>query len=64
VPAGRPPATCPCGGAWDSLLRPLLQGGRVARDLAPPRTIREYVLDQLAAVPLETLRREGLRRDF
>jgi hypothetical protein len=33
-------------------------------DLPPPRTIREHVLDQLAAVPLETLRREGLRRDF
>jgi nicotinate phosphoribosyltransferase len=64
VPAGRPPAACACGGAWESLLRPLVRGGRVVRDLPPPRTIREYVLDQLAAVPLETLRREGQRRDF
>jgi nicotinate phosphoribosyltransferase len=64
VPAGRPPAPCPCGAPWESLLRPLLQKGRVVPDLPPPRTIREHVLDQLAAVPLETLRREGLRRDF
>jgi nicotinate phosphoribosyltransferase len=64
VPAGRPPAPCPCGAPWESLLRPLLQNGRVVPDLPPPRTIREHVLDQLAAVPLETLRREGLRRDF
>jgi nicotinate phosphoribosyltransferase len=64
VPTGQPPAPCQCGGARESLLRPLLQKGRVVPDLPPPRTIREHVLDQLAAVPLETLRREGLRRDF
>jgi nicotinate phosphoribosyltransferase len=64
VPTGRPPAPCPCGGTWDTLLKPLVTGGRVARDLPAPRTIREFVLEQLASVPLDTLRREGVRRDF
>ena len=62
VPAGKaPPAD---GGAWEPLLRPLVGRGRIVRDLPPPRTLREFVLDQLARVPLETLRRQGLRRDF
>jgi nicotinate phosphoribosyltransferase len=60
-PAGAPP---PAGGPWDALLKPLVTRGRVARDLPPPRTIREFVLDQLTGVPLETIRRQGLRRDF
>ncbi|OGL00941.1 MAG: nicotinate phosphoribosyltransferase [Candidatus Rokubacteria bacterium RIFCSPHIGHO2_12_FULL_73_22] len=57
VPAGKaPPAD---GGAWEPLLRPLVGRGRIVRDLPPPRTLREFVLDQLAGVPLETLRRRG-----
>jgi len=32
--------------------------------LPPPRTLRDFVLDQLRSVPLDTLRRQGLRRDF
>jgi nicotinate phosphoribosyltransferase len=60
-PAGSP---APSGGPWDSLLKPLVTGGRVVRDLPPPRTIREFVLDQLTGVPLDTIRRQGLRRDF
>ena len=64
VPAGRSATTCACGGARETLLKPLLNGGRIARDLPPPRTIREFVLDQLQAVPLDTLRHEGLRHDF
>jgi nicotinate phosphoribosyltransferase len=60
-PAGAP---APADGPWDALLKPLVTRGRVARDLPPPRTIREFVLDQLAGVPLETIRRQGLRRDF
>ncbi len=65
VPAGKPPAPCACGGAgWDPLLKPLLRNGRLARDLPPPRTIRDFVLEQLAVVPLETLHRQGARRDF
>ena len=61
VPQGQRP---PDGGSWESLLKPLVRGGRVVRDLPPPRTIRDFVLDQLRSVPLDTLRRQGLRRDF
>src|SRR5438477_9503779 len=59
--AGRP---APPGGPWDPLLKPLVTRGRVARDLPPPRTVRDFVLDQLAGVPLDTIRRQGLRSDF
>jgi nicotinate phosphoribosyltransferase len=61
VPAGQRP---PDGGTWESLLKPLVRGGRVVRDLPPPRTIRDFVLEQLRSIPLDTLRRQGLRRDF
>jgi nicotinate phosphoribosyltransferase len=61
LPAGAP---TPAGGPWDSVLKPLVEDGRVARDLPPPRTIRDFVLDQLRDVPLETIRRQGMRRDF
>ena len=61
VPIGSPE---PSGGPWDSLLKPLVTGGRVVRDLPPPRTLRDFVLDQLAGVPMETVQRRGLRRDF
>jgi nicotinate phosphoribosyltransferase len=61
LPAGSPK---PAGGPWDPMLKPLVTGGRIARDLPPPRTIRDFVLDQLSRVPLDTIRRQGLRRDF
>lgn len=62
VPAGRrPPGD---DGAWEPLLKPLLREGRLVRDLPPPRTLRDYVLEQLRGVALETTRTQGLRRDF
>jgi len=66
VPAGQRPAPCACGGGggWEPLLKPLLRDGRLARDLPPPRTIRDHVLEQLTHVSLDTLRRQGLRHDF
>jgi nicotinate phosphoribosyltransferase len=69
VPKGRDPkivpGTCACSAArWEPLLKPLVQGGRIVRDLPPPRTIRDHVLEQLGGFPLETLRRQGTRRDF
>ena len=61
LPAGtRPPAA----GPWDALLKPLTKGGRIVRDLPPPRTIRDFVLEQLGPVSLDTLRRSAERRDF
>jgi nicotinate phosphoribosyltransferase len=61
-PAAAAPGRCACGGEREALLRPLLGAGRLVRDLPPPRTIREHVLDQLRRVPLETLRRDGPER--
>ena len=60
IPAG----TASPAGTWDPMLKPLVTGGRVARDLPPPRTIRDFVLEQLAPVPLDTLKRQGLRTDY
>jgi nicotinate phosphoribosyltransferase len=61
VPAGTTP---PGAGPWDPMLKPLTKGGRIVRDLPPPRTIRDFVLDQLGPVSLETLKRHAQRRDF
>jgi nicotinate phosphoribosyltransferase len=61
VPAGTAP---PGVGPWDTMLKPLTKGGRIVRDLPPPRTIRDFVLDQLGPVPLDTLKRQAQRRDF
>jgi hypothetical protein len=61
VPAGTVP---PGAGPWDAMLKPLTKGGRVVRDLPPPRTIRDFVLDQLRPVSLDTLKRHAERRDY
>jgi nicotinate phosphoribosyltransferase len=60
LPTGRRPPD----DSWEPLLKPLIKAGRIVRDLPPPRTLRDFVLDQLQSVPLDTLRRQGLRRDF
>jgi nicotinate phosphoribosyltransferase len=65
IPAGTPPMPCACGGGgWDPLLKPLVTGGRIVRDLPPPRTIRDHVLDEVGRVDLSTLARRGDRTDF
>jgi nicotinate phosphoribosyltransferase len=64
LPAAKAAGPCECGGEREPLLRPLVAGGRIARDLPPPRTIREHVLEQVQHVSLETLRRSGQRADF
>ena len=46
------------------MLKPLLRDGRIVRDLPPPRTIRDHVLEQLTHVPMDTLRRKAVRQDF
>jgi nicotinate phosphoribosyltransferase len=63
VPAGHG-APASGDGAWEPLLKPLLERGRLVRDLPPPRTIREHVLEQLVPVSLDTLRRQAQRRDY
>ena len=66
VPKGRQPTSlCDCGQSrWEHMLKPLVQGGRIVRDLPPPRSVRDHVLEQLARFPLDTLRRHGARSDF
>ncbi len=64
VPAHRPRSRCPCGGEYESLLKPLIKGGRLARDLPPPRTAREYVLEQLRRVTLELPGHGAARGDY
>jgi hypothetical protein len=38
--------------------------GKIVRDLPPPRTIRDHVLEQLAGVAMDTVRRQPLRTDY
>jgi nicotinate phosphoribosyltransferase len=64
VAAHRRPPPCACGGAWEDLLRPLVRAGRLARDLPPPRTLRERVLDELRHVSLDLPGPGGTRGDF
>ncbi len=64
VPAYKPLARCECGGEVEGLLKPLIAQGKLVRDLPPPRTIRDYVLEQLGRVELSVARTEGLRGDY
>ena len=64
VPAHKPVDRCGCGGVYEPLLKPLLSRGSLTRDLPPPRTLREHVLEQLQRVPLRASRSEGLRGDY
>jgi nicotinate phosphoribosyltransferase len=64
VPALRPVDRCACGGTYEDLLKPLIRGGRLARDLPPPRTLREHVLEQLHRLPLDLPGPKGSRGDF
>jgi nicotinate phosphoribosyltransferase len=64
VPAHRPRIACACGGGYDMLLKPLIREGRIARDLPPPRTIREHVLEQLRHVTLDAVSKSGARDDY
>lgn len=64
VPAHKPAERCPCGGIYEPLLKPLITNGTLVRDLPPPRTLRDHVLDQLRRVPLRASRTGGLRGDY
>jgi nicotinate phosphoribosyltransferase len=64
VPAHQAVGQCVCGGSYEDLLKPLIRDGRVARDLPPPRTLREHVLEQLRRLALELPQAGGPRGDF
>lgn len=50
---GKRPRKCKCGGSYQSMLKPLISQGKVARDLPPPARIREYVLEQMKGYELK-----------
>ncbi len=64
LPASKPAPTAPDGRPAEALLKPLIAGGRIVRDLPPPRTIREYVLEQMARIDINAARDHGLRADY
>jgi nicotinate phosphoribosyltransferase len=64
LPAGKPAPVGTDGRAGEPLLKPLIVGGRVVRDLPPPRTLREYVLEQMTRIDLVPTRDRGLRGDY
>ncbi|GMR04790.1 MAG: nicotinate phosphoribosyltransferase [Thermodesulfobacteriota bacterium] len=53
IPLGKRPEKCFCGGALESLFTPLMEGGKVVRDLPKPRRIREFVLDRIKGLSLD-----------
>jgi nicotinate phosphoribosyltransferase len=64
LPAAKPAPTGADGRPAEALLKPLIADGRVVRDLPPPRTLREYVLEQMAQVDIAPNRDRGLRTDY
>ena len=48
----------------EALLKPLIASGTIVRDLPPPRTLREYVLEQMARIDLAPAREHEPRGDY
>ena len=64
LPAHKPAPAGPDGRPAEGLLKPLIVSGRLARDLPPPRSIREYVLEQMLRIDIDASRERGLRGDY
>ena len=64
LPAAKPAPTAADGRRAEPLLKPLITNGRLVRDLPPPRTLREYVLEQMAQIEIQSSRERGLRGDY
>ena len=62
--AGKPAPVGADGRPAEALLKPLIAGGKIVRDLPPPRTLREYVLEQMAGIDIAAARERGLRGDY
>src|SRR3989338_6122748 len=60
LPAHKPAPIGADGRPAEGLLKPLIASGRLVRDLPPPRSIREYVLEQMARIDLAPARAPGL----
>ncbi len=64
LPAGKSAPVGAGGRRAEALLKPLIASGKVVRDLPPPRTLREYVLEQMAQIDIGAARERGLRGDY
>jgi len=64
LPAGKPAPVGADGRSAEPLLKPLIVNGKVVRDLPPPRTLREHVLEQMAGIDIGAARERGLRGDY
>jgi nicotinate phosphoribosyltransferase len=64
LPAHKPAPCTADGRVAEPLLKPLVVDGRLVRDLPPPRTIREYVLEQMSRIDLTADRERALRGDY
>jgi len=64
LPAHKPGPVGADGRPAEALLKPFVTGGRLARDLPPPRTIRDFVLEQMACIDLTTGRERAQRADY
>ena len=64
LPAHKPAPVGPDGRPAEPLLKPFVAGGRLVRDLPPPRTIRDYVLEQMACIDLTAGRERAQRGDY
>ena len=64
LPAHKPAPMGADGRPAEGLLKPLIASGRLARDLPPPRSIREYVLEQMLRIDIDASRERGLRGDY
>jgi nicotinate phosphoribosyltransferase len=64
LPAHKPGPVGADGRPADALLKPFVTGGRLVRDLPPPRTIRDFVLEQMACIDLTTGRERAQRGDY
>jgi nicotinate phosphoribosyltransferase len=64
LPARAPAPEDSAGRPAEPLLKPLISHGRLVRDLPPPRTIREFVLEQMARTDIAAGRDRALRSDY
>ncbi len=64
LPAGKAAPVGADGRRAEALLKPLIADGKIVRDLPPPRTLREYVLEQMAGIDIGASRERGLRGDY
>jgi nicotinate phosphoribosyltransferase len=64
LPAHKPAPVAADGRRAEALLKPLVVDGRLVRDLPPPRTIRDHVMEQMSRIDLPASRAHGLRGDY